>query len=386
MKVRLFISLILCVLSFVNLSANEAPILSNSAEISLLTCSPGAELYSLFGHSAMRVHDPEQGIDVVFNYGTFSFDEDFYFNFAMGRLNYKLSVSQMDRFVSAYAREGRGFIEQTLSLDSTQRQTVFEFLNWNYQPENRSYLYDFFYDNCSSILRDVLDDNLGEAIVWADLKEEDDPSFRNIIDRYLIYHPWGDFGIDLGLGLPCDKVPSSREYMFLPDKLMEAYDHAEINGMPLVEEERVLLEPAGLNLVHSLTDPVPLFWMFFGLIALITALGWRKRKRWIAIDCLLLFIYGAVGALIFFLWFITDHTATANNFNMLWAWPISILMIPLIFVQTIRRWFWMAYGAVLVIALLGFAFWPQMLHLATIPLMLTMLLRAGHNLRLDRNP
>lgn len=362
--------------------AQDVKVLSSSAQISLLTCSPGEELYSLFGHSAFRVRDPQKHIDLVYNYGTFAFNEDFYFNFSMGRLNYRLSIQPFPNFMYEYDYYERGVVEQVLDLDSAQVQKIYEFLNWNFLPENRYYLYDFFYDNCSSKLGDVLEENLGPGLVWADLKEESEPSFRQLIDRYLIYHPWGDFGIDLGLGLPCDKVPNAKEYTFLPDKLMEAYDHAKLHGKPLISHKHDLLTARGLQAHFSLLDPIPLFWMLFLMVAIISGLGWRKKRLFRGLDVFLFVVTGALGALIFFLWFITDHTATANNFNMLWAWPTHILAIPLLFFDNTRKLYWLAYAAVLFISLIGFAFLPQMLHLATIPIMLAMLLRAIVNIKL----
>lgn len=366
--------------------AQEAPILSHYAEISLLTCSPGEELYSLFGHSAMRVTDPAHGLDVVFNYGTFTFDEDFYFNFSMGKLNYKLSISPFEHFLEEYQYYNRGVVQQTLNLDSAQKQAVFNYLHWNYQPDNRYYLYDFFYDNCSSRLRDVLEKTVGPSLRWTDLQLENKPSFRDLIDPYLIYHPWGDFGIDLGLGLPCDIVPRSREYMFLPYGLFEAYDHASLNGQPLVKKEVQILPAVGLRYRWSLLDPIPLFWLLFGLVALLSAIGWRMGRRFIAVDVLLFSIIGALGCLIFFLWFITDHTATANNLNMLWAWPVHIIAIPLLFSQAFSRIYFLVYGIVLTLSLLGFAFLPQALHPATVPIMLMMLVRCVLNLGLLYSP
>lgn len=329
----------------------------------------------------MRVYDPNSDIDAVFNYGIFSFDEHFYFNFTMGRLNYKLGVQSMDGFVRSYQYEKRGVIEQVLALDSAQKQAVFDFLDWNYQPENRYYLYDFFYDNCSSRLRDVLQKALKDSNVeFKDLSYDHAPSFRTMIDEYLIYHPWGDFGIDLGLGMPCDKVPSAEEYMFLPNELMRAYDGASINNKPLVEEKRVLLTEAGLKTEWSLFNPVPLMWLFFGIIAGLSAIGWRRKRLFIGIDVFYLFLTGAVGALVFFLWFITDHNATANNYNMLWAWPTHILLIPMIFISAVRKWYWLIYGAVLLITLLMFPFLPQDLHFATLPIILAGLLRSVVNI------
>lgn len=377
---KVTIILVLIISVFISKGQNDGDVkLSNEAEISLITCSPGAELYSLFGHSAMRVYDPVNDVDAVFNYGTFSFDEDFYFNFAMGQLNYKLSISPMDRFVQSYEYEGRGVIEQKLDLSTDQKQAIVDFLLWNAKPENRFYLYDFFYDNCSSILRDVLDTALQGEVRFADLTYPDQPSYRTMIDSYLVYHPWGDFGIDLGLGLPCDKTPNYLEYMFLPDELSKGYDHATIDGHPLVSDKKTLLDWNGLQYKWSLTQPIPLFWLCFVIIGILSAIGIRLNKRFAIIDILLLLIYGAVGALIFFLWFITDHNATANNFNMLWALPTHLLMIPLLWNNTIRRQYFVGYGILLTLTLIGFPFFPQVMHAATIPLMLIMLMRVISN-------
>lgn len=381
---RLF--LIICALIAVFTARAEissAPILTASAEVSILTCSPGPDLYSLFGHSAIRVQDQKSGIDVVFNYGTFSYDEDFYTNFIMGRLNYRLGVSGITPFLKSYQFEGRGVREQVLDLDSTQKQALFNFLDWNQKPENCYYLYDFFYDNCSSIIRDVLDSTLHGQVIYADLTEDEHPSFRNLIDRYLIYDPWGDFGIDLGLGLPCDKIADSREYMFLPDKLSEAMDHAQLHGKPLVKSERDILPAATMNISFSLFDPIPLFWMIFGLIAVLSALGLRKGKRYGFIDYLILAVFGLAGCLLFFLWFVTDHTATANNFNLLWALPTHFFALFLLFNAKFRKNYFMVIGVIALITILLFPFLPQMLHMATIPIMLIVLTRSFVNYKLS---
>lgn len=381
---KLFISTIIATLLLLtaNSRENNTLIISNEAEISLLTCSPGNELYSLFGHSAMRLKDPVNKIDAVFNYGTFTFNDDFYYNFTMGKLNYKLGISSMDRFIRMYESEGRGVVEQTLDLDSVQKQSIADFLNWNSQPENKYYLYDFFYDNCSSILRDVLETALQGQVTFADLTKPSQPSYRNMIDNYLIYHSWGDFGIDLGLGLPCDKTPNYLEYMFLPDELHEAYDKATLDGHPLVKQERTLLKTDGLKYEWSITQPIPLFWLLFGVVGLLSAIGLRLNQRFMAIDIILLSVFGLIGALLFFLWFITDHTATSNNFNMLWALPTHLLIIPFLWNSKIRRSYFMIIGGVLLVTLVFFPVLPQMLHLATIPLILTMLARSYINFKL----
>jgi hypothetical protein len=350
--------------------AQDQPALSETSQISILTCSPGNELYSLFGHSAFRVYDPAQNLDVVFNYGTFAFDDDFVFNFTLGKLNYMLSVSRMEYFARSYYAEGRGVDEQILDLTYAEKQAVYSFLIWNSQSEHRTYLYDFFYDNCSSRLRDVLDTALGNAVEYPDLRRPMSLSFRNKIDSYLIYHPWGDFGIDLGLGLPCDQVMSSQDFMFLPDELSRALHGATLNGHPLVRESRTLI-PAQVRSHHwRFTDPIPLMWILAGVFMALSAWGLRVGRNLLFLDAIYLFATGAVGLLIFFLWFISDHTATSSNFNILWAWPVHWIALPFFLLKaSVRKWYALIYGSVLILTLICFFLLPQSLHLATIPVM-----------------
>lgn len=375
--------LITILLTGVFFNTNAQIILSESAEVSLLTCSPGEELYALFGHSAMRVVDHENNLDVVFNYGTFSFDEDFYYNFTMGQLNYMLSPGSMSGFMRAYQNENRGVIEQVLDLSLEQKQAVFDFLVWNAEPENKYYLYDFFYDNCSSRLRDVLDSVLADGnIQFPNMQRPGKPTFRNMIDEYLVFHPWGDLGIDIGLGLPCDKVVGNTEYVFLPNELMRAYTGATLEGRPLVKQTRTLLESPEWKLNWSITDPIPLMWILCGVLLSLSALGYRRGSLWIGLDVFYLFITGAVGILVFFLWFISDHMGTVNNLNILWAWPTHWLALPLLGIARFRRYYWLFYGGILILTLITFPVLPQMLHLAVLPLIIAGIFRAFINWRL----
>lgn len=356
----------------------QTPQLSPDAEISLLTCTPGPDLYSVFGHSAIRVRDVENGIDVVFNYGTFSFGPDFYREFAMGNLNYYLSVSSYENFEYSYVMEGRGIAQQTLDLTPEQEQSVFEFLDWNRQKENRYYLYDYFYNNCSSKIRDVMEQVLGqENIQWPNLKEPEGPSIRQLTDRYLGPQPWGDLGIDIGLGAPCDVVPTSRQYMFLPDYLMMGFDGATLNGKPLVRATTVLLRGEMPEIKHSIFNPVPLFWILLALIAVASFFAFRKGKKLKGLDAFLLFVAGLIGIFVTFLWTATLHQASEENFTLMWAWPFMWLVIPFTFFNSrFTRIFFLAYAAVLAIMLLGFPFWPHQMHAAIVPLGLMLLLRS----------
>ena len=140
-------------------------ILSSKAEISVITCDPGSELYSSFGHSAFRVVDRITGIDQVYNYGTFNFKtNNFYIKFVRGKLLYDLSSYPFHYFLRDYVKENRTVIEQVLELEPSSKQSFFDFLQNNAKPENKSYLYDFFFDNCATKLPEVSDKVLGENV------------------------------------------------------------------------------------------------------------------------------------------------------------------------------------------------------------------------------
>ena len=180
-------------------------VLSESARVSLVTIVPGKKVYSLFGHNALRVFDPERGIDIAYNYGTFDFGNPLVFSarFAYGDLNYRLTRQSYERMVAFYpVEEGRPVIEQHLDLDAEQREEIFRFLEWNSQPENAYYRYDFYYDNCATRIRDVLEEVLGQELVVG----SPDPggTMRQLLDPYLVEKSWLHFGMDVGQGLPAD--------------------------------------------------------------------------------------------------------------------------------------------------------------------------------------
>ncbi len=192
---------------------------SDQAEISIMTLGPyQEELYSAFGHSAIHFSDPERNIDWVFNYGVFDFDqENFYWNFARGRMLYKLGLSRYTPFKNHYARENRYIIEQRLNLTLAEKQAMVDFLTNNYKPENRDYYYNYVYDNCATKMYDVLVAVFPEQITFNADYVEDGKTIRDLMDDYLGDQPWGDWIIDIGLGMQIDKEATPREYMFLPD-------------------------------------------------------------------------------------------------------------------------------------------------------------------------
>ena len=254
----------------IHLSAQQIQ-LSENTHISVITCAPfQGELYSAFGHSAIRVYDPVQRIDYAYNYGTFDFNQpNFYLNFTKGRLLYRLAVQPYPQFRYTYLYYNRWVHEQVIDLTQEQKQKLFDYLQWNAQPENQEYFYDYFYNNCATKIRDVFIEVLGEKIKFDESFITTDYTIRDLTDLYLKKQPWGDLGIDICLGLPMDKKATPYDYMFLPDYIESSFNHATIiteNGsMPLVKET-VVSDPPGKPMIF---DSTPHPWTVFGVFLLL---------------------------------------------------------------------------------------------------------------------
>lgn len=358
--------------------------LSDEAHISVLTCGPyQPELYSAFGHSAFRVHDPVSGIDVACNYGLFDFSQpNFYLNFALGNNLYKLGIEDYQRFEARYIYENRFIHEQVLNLTKEQKQKLFVYLQNNALPENASYLYDYFYNNCSTKIRDVLKEALGDDVIFDESYITTNFTIRELTDIYIKrQQPWGDLGIDICLGLPMDKKLAPLEYMFLPDYVESGFDHASIkqNGstVPLVKEKIVTYEAREENAVSSLPHPLYLSGFIAALAIALTIWDFRRRvtSRWF--DVTLFGVTGLIGILLTFLWFFTNHAAAAKNFNLLWAFPFHFVAAVALFrsPKWLTKYFLFA-TLLAVVTLLGWPLWPQTLHYALIPLVAALGLRA----------
>lgn len=347
--------------------------ITEEAKFSVLTCTPGPDLYSLFGHSAIRFQDVVDGhiIDWVYNYGTFQFDDSFYWKFAKGKLDYLLSKEAFPYFQQSYIEEGRGIFEQELILSSAEKQHLLDLLEENYQPENRTYRYDFFYDNCSSRIRDMLQKALDGQI---DFKYEytKDHTFREAIQSYLDYQPWSDLGIDIALGMPCDRIVGKGEMMFLPDSLMNEIKFAQKGNQPLASFSEEIL-PAEYELSHN-TFLTPLT-AFFVLLVIHLLLGFfflSKGIRFQITDRLFFLISGLVGVMVVFLWFFTDHTATAWNLNILWANPLN-LIFAFISSKKLSGWkgkYLTVYCIILILTLTCWFILPQRLHFSLISIII----------------
>lgn len=345
-------------------------VLSDEARMSLLTATPGDELYSVFGHSALRVVDPVTRLDEVYNYGTFDFDApNFYMNFIRGKLNYKLSVTSFEYFLLEYRYEGRGVVEQVLNLTQEEKQRIYDFLLVNRQPGNEYYLYDFFFDNCATRIRDIVE-------VYLEPDWGEDPalgykrSFRDMLKPYLNNKPWAGFGIDLVLGLPSDRRATPWDYMFLPDEMFLAFSQArQSNGLPLVSRYATVIEETYQASPPSWFGPIVVCWIVFAL-GMLSLLKVRIAR---VFDKVFFTILGIIGLVILFLWFVSDHKATNANLNLLWALPTHLYFIfkgNMIYPIGIPRHYFKMVFILNVLLIVLWPVFPQSFHSAFFPLIL----------------
>ena len=347
--------------------------------MTLLTCAPGEELYSTFGHTALRVQDSSRGTVEVFNYGTFEFGPDFYSQFIRGKLRYFLSVQPFFEFLEEYRYQSRSVVEQEIQLGCSEKQQLLRALYANAQGENRFYRYDFLFDNCTTRAGNMVVQNAGAPVAFRNILPSEVPSFRDLIHTYLDagHQPWSKLGIDLLLGSDLDLKVSNREAMFLPDYLLKGFDSASIGGRPLVTSpQKVLDVPSPLTAAPLITPTVA----FFLLFLVIGALSFLQRKgirRFLFFfDVLFFFLLGAVGLLLLFMWFGTDHIVCRNNFNLFWALPTHLVMAFFLLRPTawVRFYYGMVCGLSLVL-LAAWAFLPQELNPALLPLVALIALR-----------
>ncbi|WP_421919939.1 DUF4105 domain-containing protein [Marinifilum sp.] len=380
-RFKFFICLLL--IGIVSISNTQAKQLSEQSAVSLLTCSPGEELYSHFGHSALRFHDPLNKIDLVFNYGTFNFNTpNFYMKFARGKLKYRLAFSSYQQFLPEYIVSGQGVTEQILNLDLDSRRKLFQAVIENYKPENRYYHYDFLFDNCSTRIRDIIEANINGKIIY---KENTDKpkNFWNLLDHFMEQSRWIYLGIHLILGSPCDIDASPYQYMFLPDNMMYAFADATVLNMdervPLVSHTKEVLKP---TLDYKMTEwykrPGFIFGLFSLIILLISIRTLTSKRNYFIIDHVFFGATGIVGWVIVFLWFFTDHQATGPNWNILWALPFffPVSNILLIMKNITSYIFFYTSSILLLIILATWPIIPQSLPNEILPIVTLLFIRS----------
>jgi putative membrane protein len=355
MKKGLLYIVLTFLLSVVNITAG-AQSMSNadSIQISLLTCSPGKEVWAQYGHTAIRYYDKESGEDFAINYGIFSLDQTYFIpRFVLGMTDYRMGVQPMDIFLAQYSYEGRGVVEQVLNLSSEDKEVIYKALQENMKPENVVYRYNYFFDNCTTRARDMLINHLHGKVVYP--PAEEDATFRSMIHKWNNKYEWSQFGEDLLLGVNADRKTTKSEQQFLPENLRSDFDKARYNGKPLVKETNVLLD-AETEVAEPVfpLSPLSIALIFAAISIVIMFFSYRRQQVYWAWDLVLMLTSGLMG-IIFFIMIFSQHPCVSLNFILLFFNPLPLLFLYSTLKKKKVTW-WKIWGVLIILGLFGSLF------------------------------
>ena len=297
--------------------------------ISLLTVAPGEELYARYGHTAVRVVDAEQQLDICFNYGLFDFRaEHFYYKFVRGLTYYQLGVEDTRSFIISNAMEGREVYEQHLNLSEEQAEAVKEALLTNYRPENREYLYNFVFDNCATRPYYVIANAIGDSILSA-YRGWEGKTYRQILQYYTGKHSWADFGTNMLFGRRADVPMHGLDRVFLPEQLMLYLADAHTSqGKAIVDHQQLgTFAPPVVKWYETWYVGVVLFIL---LMAALSIYDRRRGKMTWWVDVVLGVVYVLLLAIVVFLTFFSIHPLVGFNWR-LFLFPCLHAVVRLIY-------------------------------------------------------
>lgn len=368
--------------------------------ISLITCTPGMDVYAHFGHTAIRVTDRKNGFNEVFNYGCFDLRAaNFVIKFIQGQTNYLLDSESAAFFAYRYAAVGCGVTDQVLNLNSDEKQRLYELLLENLRPENQTYLYNWLYDNCTERARDIIEKAVNGKVEYT--RTLPDLTARDMLHEKLVNAPWLSFGIDLMLGTEIDQKLDRRVQMFIPDHYEAELDSAFITRTDGSQIPLIKTKAQVLNVTHPAEKPFPVTPMmtFMLLLAVVFVLTFYDNKRLIKtegmesqtkhlhfwwFDILLLMAQGLTGIIIAYLFFFSIHPAVSTNWYVIILNPLPIIYALYIIYNVLRgkansRYVTAIYLATTAVFLLLMIARVQDFQLAAYPMVCALLLRAVLN-------
>lgn len=351
--------------------------------VSVITCSPGQEVYSLYGHTAIRVQDKRRGTDHVFNYGVFDFNTDYFaWKFVLGHTDYICMASPWEYFTGEYERRGSSVVAQRLNLTDSEARKIADYLYTNITPENRTYRYNFLKNNCTTRVMDCIDSCIEGTLVYA--WKDTLLTYRNILHEYTKDYPWSQDGNDLLLGADVDTVLSHRATCFIPDYYMNALSGAVVRNefqdtRQLVATTDTLVRPN-----HSVRqtgksfplDPWQTGWICFAVSLIVLLVEYYTRKMFWPLDAMLMLLHGAAGCIILFLFCFSEHPAVDSNWLVGVLNPLPLILMPSIIKAAWHghRSMWHYFMAVWLALFMLFIPWmPQQMPLLLIPVLSTLL-------------
>lgn len=355
----------------------------DSIRVSLVTCSPGSKVYSLYGHTAIRCQNFTRKRDLVFNYGVFTFDQPhFLWRFILGKCDYMVDAMDWKYFLPEYEQRGSSVTAQVLNLTPLEANRLYFLLVQNLRPENREYRYNFLYNNCTTKVRDVIEAAVMGIVEYPQLQPR--RTYRQILHEYTAGYPWEQEGNDFLLGHDVDTVLSSRAEMFAPEFLMNYVDGANIHVSendvrPLVRETEILVQKRNIaKQKDNLPSPSLLCYSVLLFCLLVMAVEWKWHHMWWGLDVLLMSFQGLAGVLIAFMFFFSEHPAVGSNW-LIWIFnPYALIGLPIVVKAAIkhRHTPWHAMNFVILTLFILFSPWiPQEFGDMVVPLALTFLSR-----------
>jgi hypothetical protein len=357
----------------------------------LITCGSGTETYSVYGHNALLVRIESAKIATVYNWGVFDFDApNFTWNFAKGRLDYWLDTDQLKQFLKTYVYEKRYVWAQKINLERSETSKLISLINENLKPENIKYRYDFFFDDCSTRIRDLLEKAVGPKLLYPPEDKGEKITFRKLVAKHQDPFPWMKFGVDLIMGSPGDKKASFRDRMFLPAYLQSELSQAVVNRdgkmIPLLRNPEVLLDyPAPDVKPNFFKSPVFLFTLLL-IIVIIVSAKFKSKKINNVMDLFLYSVFSILAILMVFFNFFTDHQQMRWNLNIIWLNPFILLCLGSIILKK-EGTIWFRTVFVISAAFVALQYFlPQEFNIAFLPLTLILLVRSSVRSEFDWNP
>ena len=382
------------IISFIFLLISSASLFSqfsNDTTAYLLTCGPGTETYSIYGHSALRIVIREKNSDTVYNWGVFDFDTpNFAWKFAKGKLDYMISAESTNSFLSVYIFEHRYVVSQKINIDAKEIQKLTELVNENNKPENRKYRYDFFYDDCTTRIRDLLEKSIGEKLKYPPEEIGKIPTFRDMVGKYQKPYPWLKFGVDLIMGSTSDRKANFRDRMFLPLDMKEELSEAVVNRsgkmIPLLQNPVVLVDFAPPVVKKMfLVSPPAIFTLAIILIIILTGVI-KSQKIFRLIDITIYLVFSILSVLMIFFNFFTDHEQMRWNLNIILLNPfIIVCLILLILNKAGILWFRIVFIISAGFLVLHFIL-PQEFNISFFLLAIILLIRSSVRCGFSWNP
>ncbi len=365
-------------------STSVAQQLGDSLRVSLLTCSPGTEVYQLYGHTALRVEDATTDLDIVFNYGVFDFNTPhFAWRFVLGECDYEVMYYPFGLFIEEYARRGSEVVGQPLNLTTREALRLVHNLIVNAEPENKTYRYNFLQNNCTTRTRDMVEQSLDGRIVYAEAPYR--MTYRQMLHQYTDGYEWSEQGNDILLGSACDTLLDDRAMQFLPEQLMAYFDEAMIydtldNRRPLVLGRETLLAAKSVQSYgeHYMLTPVVVGWSLLVLAIVIALVEFITKRQWWGVDIVLMSLQGVAGLFLCFMFLFSQHPTVNSNWQVWLFNPLPLFFVPWV-VKCARNRCQCPYhyGNLLWLGLfvLFFKWLPQDFSTLTLPLALVLLTR-----------